>query len=500
MILPTVLDTGQPAPGLVFGYLSARSQGGTSITEATLTETTSTDALSAEPYRATEADLDAARSAAADAGLTVTAASRLGLAVAGPPQAYESLTGGRVVTQEVLQHTTMGRQSYVTHLDIQGDDQPEALGVAASRADSVEAVILERPRMPHAIFPSPLPPTVSKFHLSVPGDVAAVLGAERAHVAGDVGSGTVVAMVDTGQYSHPFFVLRGYDVAATVALVPGTNPAKDPVGHGTGESANVFAVAPGATLRPYRASDNAGRLVAAIGGFLQAKADQPQVITNSWGGDLEFPPTGPLPADYQAWVAEIVDAIEQNIVVVFSAGNGHFSVEPQVPGVIAAGGVFSPAGLGLTASNYASGYASPWFAGTTVPTVCGLVGLLPRAQYLMLPVPPQCSIDVAESQPLRQQGVNDTPDGTLSDDGWALFSGTSAAAPQVAGAVAVLLAAHPGLTPAQVTEALAATAVDVSAGSCHPRFGNLARPGPDEATGAGLVDVSAALAHVRANF
>jgi subtilisin family serine protease len=496
MTLPNVLDTGAPAPDLVFAYLSARSQGGTSVTEAAGTS----EWMSAEPYRASEADLDAARSAAADAGLTVTAASRLGLAVVGPPNAYERLTGGRVVTQDVLQYTTMGRQSYVTHLDIQGEDQPDALGVAASRAESVEAVILERPRMPHAVFPSPLPPTVPKFHLRLPGDVAAVLGAERAHADGDIGRGTVVAMVDTGQFPHPYFPLRGYDIARAVALVPGTSPAKDPVGHGTGESANVFAVAPGATLRPYRASDTAGHLVAAIGGFLRAKADQPQVITNSWGGDLDFPPTGPLPPDYQAWVAEIVDAIEQNIVVVFSAGNGHFSVEPQVPGVIAAGGVFADASLNLRASNYASGYASPWFPGTTVPTVSGLVGLLPRAQYLMLPVPPRSSIDLDESQPLHQQGVTDTPDGTLVDDGWALFSGTSAAAPQVAGAVAVLLAARPGLTPAQVTAALTATATDVTAGSCHPRFGNPARPGPDDATGAGLMNVGAALTHVRANF
>jgi subtilisin family serine protease len=141
------------------------------------------------------------------------------------------------------------------------------------------------------------------------------------------------------------------------------------------------------------------------------------------------------------------------------------------------------------ASNYASGYQSPWFAGVNVPTVCGLVGLLPRAQYLLLPIPPACEIDVEESR--RASG--DPPDGTGPSDGWALFSGTSAAAPQLAGAVALVLGARSGLTPAQVRETLAATAVDVQSGRCHPRFNFRATGGPDLATGAGLVNASAAV-------
>jgi subtilisin family serine protease len=189
---------------------------------------------------------------------------------------------------------------------------------------------------------------------------------------------------------------------------------------------------------------------------------------------------------------EILDAVEQGIVVVFSGGNGQFCIEPQVPGVIAAGGVFAGPDDRLRASDYASGYASPWIDGVVVPTVCGLVGLLPRAQYLMLPVPPGCAIDVDESLP-DPEDPDALADGTRRDDGWALFSGTSAAAPQIAGAAAVLLGARPGLTPALVAEALVRTAADVTAGTCHPRFGNRARLGPDRATGAGLVDVSAAL-------
>jgi subtilisin family serine protease len=296
-------------------------------------------------------------------------------------------------------------------------------------------------------------------------------------------------MVDSGQYSHPFFIAHGYDVRPAVTVVPGTSAAKDPVGHGTGESANIFALAPAATLQPYRAADNAGRLVGAISGFLLAKQSAPAVLTNSWGGDGPFPPTGPMDPFDKAWAAEIADALEQGIVVVFSAGNGGFSIEPQVPGVLSAGGTFVTAELELRASNYASGYESPFYPGRAVPDLCGLVGLLPRAQYLLLPIPPRSEIDREEAQPVP----GDTADGTGTGDGWALFSGTSAAAPQLAGAAALILGARSGLTPAQVRQAMVETATDVRLGRCNPRFDAPAGPGVDIATGAGLLNASAAV-------
>jgi len=47
-------------------------------------------------------------------------------------------------------------------------------------------------------------------------------------------------MVDSGWYKHPYFVARGYR-AATPVIAPGaSNPLTDPVGHGTGESANIL--------------------------------------------------------------------------------------------------------------------------------------------------------------------------------------------------------------------------------------------------------------------
>jgi subtilisin family serine protease len=347
------------------------------------------------------------------------------------------------------------------------------------------------------VFPSPSPPSSPKFHLRVPDDVAAILNAISAHRNGTIGQGITVAMPDTGFYRHPFFTAQHYSVNTPITMVRGTDPSKDPVGHGTGEAANIFALAPGCTLQPIRASDNRGNLVASIAGFLKAKEINPRIITSSWGGDEQYPPSGPPNQMDLAVAAEIRDAIQRGMLVIFSAGNGQFSVEPQVEGVLAAGGVFADQSGSLRASDYASGYQSTWFDRHVVPTVCGLVGMQPRAQYLMLPVPPGCEIDEEEAQPAD----NDSPDGTPGNDGWALFSGTSAAAPQLAGAAALLLGAKPAMTPAQVIQALSQSAVDVVVGRSFPQvFNEPATPGPDLATGTGLINLGAALEYATRQF
>jgi subtilisin family serine protease len=78
--------------------------------------------------------------------------------------------------------------------------------------------------------------------------------------------------------------------------------------------------------------------------------------------------------------------------------------------------------------------------------------------------------------------------------------GSSAAAPQVAGVAALILNAKPGLSPAQVIEALKVTAIDVVNGHCHPRFGNVAGHGRDAASGYGLVNAAEAVSYALAKF
>src|SRR5215217_6261942 len=176
---------------------------------------------SPDPFYSSEADIDAAKELVGEHGLTIVAESRLGLAVAGPPDAYRRLTDGKVVQVEQF----VRRQRGVSHLDIRGDGQPEALGVGVPtrRGTPIEAVILEQPRLAFFETPSPLPPPIARQHLRVPDDVASLLGASQVHRKGRTGRGVTVAMVDSGHYAHPFFEYHGYRVESTVTAVPGTD-------------------------------------------------------------------------------------------------------------------------------------------------------------------------------------------------------------------------------------------------------------------------------------
>jgi subtilisin family serine protease len=348
--------------------------------------------------------------------------------------------------------------------------------------------------------PSSAPPNVDYFHLRAPNDLQGLLNAAKVHAAGTTGRGIRVAMIDSGfAHSHPYFVAHGY--TSSVILAPSaTNNNTDKNGHGTGESANVFAIAPGANFIGIKLDDdndpNGGASI--LEGLQEALKHKPQVISVSLGYDLceTDPATGrrtsnkhltQLPNSLKALEAEIQAAVASGIVVVFSAGNGHVSFPGMMPEVISAGGVFVDEKGGMEASDYASAFASQIYSGRNVPDFCGLVGLQPHADYIMLPVPSGCEID----------RDNSAHDGTTATDGWGVFSGTSAAAPQLAGVCALLLEKSPGLTPSDVKAVLKRSCKDVVRGSANAasnedRPGLKAGPGEDGATGAGLVDVFAA--------
>jgi hypothetical protein len=220
-----------------------------------------------------------------------------------------------------------------------------------------------------------------------------------------------------------------------------------------------------------------------VAAFNAAVALNPHIITCSWGSDVR---TNSLSAADQALAAAVAAAVAAGIIVVFSAGNGQFGFPGQHPDVISAGGTFMQPDGSITASNYASGFMSPVYPGRSVPDLCGLVGMLPKAAYIMLPMEPGDQIDVQLAG-----GVHPNGDETPNNDGWAAISGTSAAAPQLAGVAALIKQACPKLTPADVKDILKKTARDVTTGACQQGFP--AGPGPDQATGTGLVDAAKAV-------
>ncbi|HEY9815340.1 MAG TPA: S8 family serine peptidase, partial [Candidatus Obscuribacterales bacterium] len=331
-------------------------------------------------------------------------------------------------------------------------------------------------------------------YLSVPDGLAEGLNATAAHQQGITGKGVKVVIVDTGWYAHPYFEKHHYNV--NIHLAPGsTDTCSDLIGHGTGIAANLLAIAPEADLTVVKADVAiAGTLksVNSVSAFRAAINLNPNIISCSWASDQRSPRLSPA---NRVLAATVAYAVRQGITVVFSAGNGHMGFPSQHPDVIAVGGVYrhlqgSLKGT-LEASNYASGFVSPVYPGRRVPDVCGLVGQLPYGCYIMLPVPPGSVIDQDLGSPIR----NGTPskDGTHYSDGWAAFSGTSAAAPQVAGVCALIKQVKSALSPAAIKQLLQQTAIDVLGGFSHPSSGDAAaRDGPDLATGDGLVNAGKA--------
>jgi subtilisin family serine protease len=332
---------------------------------------------------------------------------------------------------------------------------------------------------PPIFFASPLPPPIRYFHLRVPGDVAMLTHASATHrrtlplgTAGATGHGVKVAMLDTGFNVQPYFARHGYRLNP-IAAADAPPPANvDSNGHGTGEVANIFACAPDAQVFGVKMGGNP------VLSFDKAMSIAPRVISCSWG--FHLPGVTTLPPALVPLRLRIMSVVASGVTVVFSAGNGHVGFPGMMPEVISVGGVFADQNVNLRASNYASSFTSLIFPGRRVPDFCGLVGMQPKATYIMLPIPPSCAIDVdlgGVPQPNKDE--------TATNDGWGVFSGTSAAAPQVAGICALLLQKRPTLTPAQVKAILRGTATDVTVGVSA--MGQPAGPGVDAATGSGLV-------------
>jgi len=394
------------------------------------------------------------------AGFKVIAESRLGLSIVGEKRLIEKYFNLKIgVKTHNLRH---GKRTVKIRMPA-GD-----IRVPKKLSGIIDRVKFEQYPIP---LESSTPPDVDSYHLNVPDDIADILGASGLHDCGYDGSGIKLCMLDDGFYEHAYYTERGYDIT----MIPiGLDEMDGNKGHGTAIASNALAIAPDVEFIVM----NSMILIfsVAIAAFRRAKEENPDVITCSWGM-----------ASYDedlAW--EIADAVNNGIVVVFACGNGG---EVLFPGcmdeVISVGGAYPEEDGGFHASTYASSGECADNPGRQSPDVCGLVGDSPHGMLIMMPTVPDGPYDGAFS---------DDGDGTADDDGWMVASGTSSAAPQVAGIAALMLQCDPTLTPEEVKTILENTATDITAG--NSASGEAAGIGVDLATGHGLVNAAAAMEEI----
>lgn len=256
------------------------------------------------------------------------------------------------------------------------------------------------------------------------------------------GLGTKVAVIDTGIATHPDLIISG-----GASFVPGVVSFNDDNGHGThcagivGARNNfigVIGVAPQTSLYAVKVLNSAGsgafsQIIAGMAWSLQNKM---HVVSMSLGASVATPPV--------ALVNAVNQLLGAGITIVAAAGNSFGTSFPfvgtpaNIPGVIAVGAV-NQAGV-------IAPFSSRGGTGNQVT--------------------------------LSAPGVS--INSTFLGNSYKVLSGTSMACPHVAGAVALIKAKFPTLTPAQIRTKLRTTATDLGV------------PGTDTTYGAGLLNCDAA--------
>lgn len=275
----------------------------------------------------------------------------------------------------------------------------------------------------------------------------------------DIGKNIVVAIIDTGIAAETRDRTDHWldDVKAGHADIDTLKDFGDPdlldsgAGHGTFVAGVVRQLAPGAVLRAYRALDTQGigseqGIACAI---LRAVQDGANIINLSLGQE-SYRDRQPVA------LKAALELVPPDVVVIAAAGNlgdDHPSPDPVATRphwpaafdrVIAvagldgtyAGATWSKRGTWVDASTTGEGILSPYVAGEEEHT-----------------------------------NDNPTPDTFLGPDPWAIWLGTSFAAPQIAGLVAA--AASPGPGKPSITVQQALVAVLATSTATLPNYGKV---------------------------
>ena len=278
---------------------------------------------------------------------------------------------------------------------------------------------------------------------SLSGQHLRVIRQPEAQQAGHAGNGKVVAVLDSGiDPRHPEFGScsapgEGCRVLGLVEIAPNDGKLDDG-GHGSNVGGIVAKVAPGAKLLGYDIfrSDgftNDALIQTALNHLIGLKNQGlPVVAANMSLGNSAAYSTADCSAASSKYAAAFTAARNAGIIPVVSAGNG-------AKGGAGGRGVSMP---GCIASALTVGATHDADIGTFKGGSC---------------TDPQTRVDMVTCFSQTGPALDMLAPGSNIDAGGWIMSGTSQAAPHVAGAVAVLAAASPSATTTQIESALVST-------------------------------------------
>lgn len=445
----------------IYAEVVLRSKTGTSL----MKNTAPLDAKKLFFYQAEASDVEEACKKLSDAGFSVIARSQFGISIVGTGELYKKYFNTEIVQRPVK--TFYGREMAAEINPFFMNKTPE---VPVELAPLVDTLYI--PPTGYFLSGEGQMPALSYYHLRPPADISRLTNADAAHTRGFRGTGVKVAMIDSGFVAdHDYYSGRGYNITVHAAVGDST---KDEIGHGTGIASNLLAIAPECEFHFVKMID--GYNWASVAAFRLAVSLGVKVITCSWGQ-----PRDPV------LEAEIQAAVKSGITVVFACGNGCPIGWPGcMPEVISVGGAYPRQDGTWEAATYASSGVNSLYPNRHCPDISGIVGHLPHGIFIVMPTQKGAEFDGLFSGSNFPNG-----DETGSADGWLVASGTSSAAPMVAGGAALLLNAKSSLTPAEIKQTLMDTAIDVTQG--FSPCGTSVGAGSDSATGAGMIDIGAAV-------